>query len=279
MENKNIKRVLTIAGSASGGSAGIQADLKTFQEIGVYGMSVITAIVGRHPVTNKNVHPVSVEAIEAQCATAIAHTGIDSLKTGMLFSSSIIHTVSDFLEERQGIHIVVDPVMVGKLDSILLQEEAIQALIEHIIPKASILTPNMKEASILLDNRPILTVEDCRQAAIDLHHEKKKFILVKGGRLEGPAIDILYDGEHLYYIEAPRIPTLNTSGAGCTYSAAITSYLALGDSVFEAVKKAKRFVTHAIHHSISFNENPGPVNQFANRSDESIKLKIFKEEV
>lgn len=272
------KRVLSIAGSASGGSAGIQADLKTFQEIGVYGMSVITAIVGRHPETGTNVHPISVETIQAQFYTALAQTGIDSLKTGMLFSKEIIHTVADLLEQTKDIAIVVDPVMVGKHNSILLRDDAIEAMVNRMVPLASIITPNMEEASILLDKRPIKSVADCRQAAIDLHQKGLRYVLVKGGRLEGPAVDVLYDGETVHYLEAPRIPTLNTSGAGCSYSAAIAAYIAEGYSIFHAVKAAKQFVTNAIAYSFSFTDKPGPINQFANRKHDSVyQVKTYKD--
>lgn len=277
-QNKELpKRVLTIAGSASGGSAGIQADLKSFHEIGVYGMSVITAIVGRHPETGTNVHPLSVTSIEAQFATVLAQTGIDSLKTGMLFSKEIIHAVADLLEQVKGTAIIVDPVMVGKHNSILLREDAIDALINRIVPQASVITPNMEEASILLNNRPIKTLEDCKQAAIDLHRDGQRHVLVKGGRLEGPAVDILYDGNTMYCLEAPRIPTQNTSGAGCSYSAAIAAYMAKGYTIFEAVKAAKQFVTTAITNSYSYTDKPGPVNQFANRNEKAIyKVKTYK---
>ena len=271
------KRVLSIAGSASGGSAGIQADLKTFHEIGVYGMSVITAIVGRHPETGTNVHPLTVTSIEAQFATAMAQTGVDSLKTGMLFSREIITAVADLLEQVKGTAIIVDPVMVGKHNSILLREDAIDALVNRIVPQASVITPNMEEASILLNNRPIITVEDCKQAAIDLHRDGQRHVLVKGGRLEGPAVDILYDGNTMYCLEAPRIPTQNTSGAGCSYSAAIAAYIAKGYTIFEAVKAAKQFITTAIAYSYSYTDLPGPINQLANRHKEDVyKVKTYK---
>ena len=264
------KRVLTIAGSASGGSAGIQADLKTFHEIGVYGMSVITAIVGRHPETGTNVHPNTITSIEAQFATVLEQTGIDSLKTGMLFSKEIIQAVADLLKQVKNTAIIVDPVMVGKHNSILLREDAMDALVNRIVPQATIITPNMEEASILLDNRPIKTLDDCKQAAIDLHRDGQRQVLVKGGRLKGPAIDILYDGKTMYCLEAPRIPTQNTSGAGCSYSAAIAAYTAKGLSIFDAVKAAKQFITTAIAYSYSFTDKPGPVNQLANRYEKTI---------
>lgn len=277
LKNKLPQRVLTIAGSASGGSAGIQADLKTFHEIGVYGMSVITAIVGRHPETGTNVHPLSVTAIQAQFATVLSQTGLDSLKTGMLFSREIIHAVADLLMKVKGAAIVVDPVMVGKHDSILLREDAIDALVNLIVPQANVITPNMEEASILLNNRTIKTLEDCKQAAIDLHQDGQRHVLVKGGRLEGPAIDILYDGKTMYCIEASRIPTQNTSGAGCSYSAAIAAYIAKGYNLLEAVKAAKQFITTAIAYSYSYTDLPGPINQLANRHNEVIyKVKTYK---
>ncbi|MBU5467553.1 bifunctional hydroxymethylpyrimidine kinase/phosphomethylpyrimidine kinase [Virgibacillus sp. MSJ-26] len=268
-------RVMTIAGSASGGSAGIQADLKTFQELDVYGMSVVTAIVGRHPVTNKNVHPMTIEAIEAQFDTAMKQVGIDSLKTGMLFSKTVIEKVAELLESETIKHIVVDPVMVGKLDSKLLEDEAIEALKEKLIPLAEIITPNMPEASFLLDGREIKSVEDLYQAAEDLYKLGSRYVLVKGGRLDGPAVDVLFDGEVFTEFEAPRIDTVNTSGAGCSYSAAITANLAKEMTVVDAVLQAKNFVTTAIEHGFTYTEAVGPTYHAALRTrGEAHKIKM-----
>src|SRR5699024_167653 len=144
-------RVMTIAGAASGGSAGIQADLKTFQGLDVYGMSVVTASVVRHPKTNKKVHPMTLEAIEAQCTTAMQQVGTDALKTGMLFSKEVIDKAAEMITGSGIESIVVDPVMVGKLDSKLLKDDAIEALKEKLLPQATVITPNMPEASFLLD--------------------------------------------------------------------------------------------------------------------------------
>src|SRR5690625_5260649 len=141
-------RVMTIAGSASGGSAGIQADIKTFQELNVYGMSVVTAIVGRHPVTNKNVHPLTIEAIEGQFHTATVQAGVDAVKVGMLFSEDVISCVTKLLVESAVKHLVVDPVMVGKLRSVLLKDDAISILRKKLLPHATVITPNMPEASL-----------------------------------------------------------------------------------------------------------------------------------
>lgn len=258
-------RVLTIAGSAAGGSAGIQADLKTFQELDVYGMSVVTAIVGRHPKTDKNVHPQTIEAIEAQFETAKQQVGFEALKTGMLFSKEVIDTTASLLQDAKKEYVVVDPVMVGKLDSKLLQEDAIEALKNKLVPLSTVITPNMTEASILLDDRPLKEVEDLKQAAIDLHDLGAKYVLVKGGRLKGPAVDVLYEGTELVTLEAPRIHTENTSGAGCTYSAAIAGYLAKGKTITEAVHLAKSFVTTAIEHSFTYSDKVGPTYHAATR--------------
>ena len=268
-------RVITIAGSAAGGSAGIQADLKTFQELDVYGMSVVTAIVGRHPETNKNVHPQTIEAIEAQFATAMQQVGSDGLKTGMLFSKEVIELVAALIKDSSIESIVVDPVMVGKLDSKLLKDDAIEALKKSLIPLATIITPNIPEASFLLDGKSINSVEDLKQAAIDLSSLGAKYVLVKGGRLKGPAVDVLYDGETVTTFTAPRIDTVNTSGAGCTYSAAIAAYLSKGKSVNEAIQLAKGFVTTAIEHGFSYTEKVGPTYHAAERKyGESHEIKV-----
>lgn len=273
-------RVLTIAGSAAGGSAGIQADLKTFQELDVYGMSVVTAIVGRHPETDQNVHPQTMEAIEAQFTTAQAQVGFDAMKTGMLFSKEVIERAATLIKEADIAHIVVDPVMVGKLDSKLLKDDAIQALKEELIPLSTVITPNMTEASILLDDRPLETVDDLKQAAIDLHELGPSYVLVKGGRLTGPAVDVLYEGTTITTFEAPRIDTVNTSGAGCTYSAAIAAYLAKGKSIHDAVLLAKSFITTAIEHSFTYTNQVGPTYHAAERKyGEAYKIKEVTETI
>lgn len=270
-------RVITIAGSAAGGSAGIQADLKTFQELDVYGMSVVTAIVGRHPKTNKNVHPQTIEAIEAQFETAMKQVGMDALKTGMLFSKEVIEVVAGLIKVSTIESVVIDPVMVGKMDSKLLKDDAIEAMKKRLIPLATIITPNIPEARFLLDDRPITNVEELKQAAIDLYELGPKFVLVKGGRLEGPAIDVLYDGQNLTLFEAPRIDTVNTSGAGCTYSAAIAAYLAKGTTVEKAVEQAKQFVTTAINHGFTYTEMVGPTYHASQRKyGDAFQIKVEK---
>lgn len=270
-------RVITIAGSAAGGSAGIQADLKTFQELDVYGMSVVTAIVGKHPETGKNVHSQTIEAIEAQFDTAMRQVGTDALKTGMLFSKEVIDVVAGLIEQSDIKSVVIDPVMVGKLDSKLLKDDAIEALKKRLIPLATIITPNIPEAQFLLGEREITNVEALKQAAIDLYELGSKYVLVKGGRLDGPAVDVLYDGKTLTLFEAPRIDTVNTSGAGCSYSAAITAFLAKGETVEDAVEHAKKFVTTAINYGFTYTEMVGPTYHAAQRKyGDAFDIKVEK---
>lgn len=260
-----IFRALSIAGSAARGGAGIQADLKTFQERDVFGMSAITAIVATHPIKGNMIFPQTIEAIEAQYDTAVKDIGVDALKTGMLFTKEVITRVAELLQKGDCSNIVVDPVIIGKMGSQLLKDDAIEVMKEKLISLATIITPNMPEAARLLGMKELTTIDDLKEAAIGLHQLGPKYVLVKGGRLKGPAIDILYDGETFTSYEAERIDTLNTNGAGCTYSAAITAELAKGKSVYEAVKVAKAFITSAIEHSLSFKRGVGPTYHAAYR--------------
>lgn len=254
----SIRRALTIAGSAARGGAGIQADLKTFQELDVFGTSAVTAIVASNSKTGRGIFPQSLEAIEAQLFTIAEDVGMDALKTGMLFTKEIISHVADWIAQSGVNNIVVDPVMIGKIGTALLLEDAMEAMRNELLPLATIITPNMPEASYLLDNMEINSVEDLKLAAKGIHALGPKYVLVKGGRLAGPAVDVLYDGEQFYLLEAPRIDTIHTNGAGCTYSAAITAELAKGKTVPEAVIEAKKFITAAIRHSLSFKKGVGP---------------------
>lgn len=269
-----IHRALSIAGSAARGAAGVQADIKTFQELDVYGMSAITAIVAGNPRTGQGIYPQPLEAVEAQIHTALNEVGADAVKTGMLFTEEIIRHVSVWLKQSGVERIVIDPVIFGKMGSMLLKEEAVEALKAELIPIASILTPNMEEASWLLGGRPLVSAEDLKKAARDLHKLGPQFVLVKGGRLTGPAIDVLYDGSHYYLLEAPRIHTNNTNGAGCTYAAAITAELAKGRTVLEAAEQAKKFITAAIRHAISFGKGVGPTCHSAYRKYDEAECRV-----
>lgn len=259
----SIAKVCTIAGSAARGGAGIQADLKTFQELGVYGFTAITAINAMNPTTHKGLFIQSLESIKAQLVTINEQDDLDALKTGMLFSKEIIELVADWLPTTSVKHIVVDPVMFGKYGSRLLDFDAMETLKTKLIPLATMITPNMPEASYLLGERLIESVDDLKDAARDLMKLGPKYVLVKGGRLEGPAVDVLYDGERMLKLEAPRIDTHHTNGAGCSYSAAITAEQAKGSSVEDAVFTAKKFVTAGIRRFIPFELAPGMIDHRA----------------
>ncbi|GGC96666.1 hydroxymethylpyrimidine/phosphomethylpyrimidine kinase [Thalassobacillus devorans] len=262
-----IARTLTIAGSAAQGSAGIQADLKTFQERDVYGMSAITAIVANNAKTEQGIFTQPLGAIEAQIYAAFEHVGVDALKTGMLFTQEIIDHVSAIVKEENTGHIVVDPVMIGKMGSQLLRDDAIVAMKEQLFPLADIITPNTMEAAKLLEWETIDNIEAMYQAAKELHQLGPRYVLVKGGALaDYPAVDILYDGEDFKEFRSERIDTIHTSGAGCTYAAAITAELAKGQEMKDAVGLAKSFVTEAIRHALSFERGIGSTNHAACRN-------------
>lgn len=253
----------TIAGSAARGGAGIQADLKTFQELGVFGTTAITAFVANHPEIKQGIFTQSMDVIEAQLHTIFDQFQLDAVKTGMLFTREIIEFVAKWLEDHPLKNIVVDPVMFGKIGSALLKPDAMDSLKTKLIPQATIITPNMPEASFLLGERKIETVSDLQDAARDLLELGPKKVLVKGGRLEGPAVDVLYDGVKMIHLEAPRIETIHTNGAGCSYSAAITAGLAKGMSTTDAVVLAKNFVTAGIRRHIPFEGVAGAIDHRA----------------
>ncbi|UOQ45178.1 bifunctional hydroxymethylpyrimidine kinase/phosphomethylpyrimidine kinase [Halobacillus salinarum] len=247
-------RTLTIAGSASQGSAGVQADLKTFQELNVYGMSAITAFVATNQTLDQSIFTQSLDAVKAQVYSSLEHVGADAVKTGMLFTEDIIKTVAVLLEESGVSNIVVDPVMIGKMGSQLLKDEAVDALINYLLPSAKILTPNVEEAGRILHTSTPESLKDMEECAYELHKLGPEYILIKGGALKGlPAIDVMFDGNEMLVLEEERVATIHTSGAGCTYSAAITAQLAKGDTVEGAVRTAKAFVTQAIRYALDFN--------------------------
>jgi pyridoxine kinase len=268
-----VHKVLTIAGSDSSGGAGIQADLKTFQEYGVYGMTALTTIVAMDPDQNwdHRVFPVPVETVEAQLKTILQGVGVDALKTGMLGTVEIIELAARMIDRFNVERVVIDPVMVCKGTDEVLQPENTVAMIEHLLPRALVVTPNLFEAGQLSGLGTITTVEEMKEAAKAIHAHGAKHIVIKGGsKLQHEkAVDLLYDGETFEWLESERIDTAYTHGAGCTYAAAITAGLAQGLSVREAVHKAKRFITNAIRHSFPLNQFVGPVWPYANRQEKS----------
>ena len=250
---------LTIAGSDSGGGAGVQADLKTFQALGVYGASAITAITAQNTVGVRAVHEVPVSVVADQIDAVAEDLGVDAAKTGMLSSAQIIRMVADRVrhwgfQDR----LVVDPVMVAKSGDRLLREDAVDALIHDLLPLAAVLTPNVPEAEVLV-GRALETDDDLRQAARDILDLGPRAVVMKGGHRAGDAVDLLFDGRQFRVLRATRVETPNTHGTGCTFSAAIAARLAQGVSVVEAVTAAKAYLTAAIQRTQSLGRGHGPV--------------------
>jgi hydroxymethylpyrimidine/phosphomethylpyrimidine kinase len=265
-QTKTYCRVLTIAGSDSGGGAGIQADLKTIAANGCYGMSVITALTAQNTLGVTGIHAVPVEFVAAQIEAVLSDIGADAVKIGMLFSPELILTVADLLKKFVPPAIVLDPVMVAQSGDKLLQDEAIDALKHHLIPLAHLITPNLPEASVLL-GREITTTVDIEQAARDLAGLGCDSVLIKGGHLEsGDSDDCLFLAGEQRMIRLPgeRIATRNNHGTGCTLSSAIASFIARGETIENAVRLAKDYITGAIRAGAAYTigHGHGPVHHF-----------------
>ncbi|MCI0438262.1 MAG: bifunctional hydroxymethylpyrimidine kinase/phosphomethylpyrimidine kinase [Chloroflexi bacterium] len=258
---RSVARAMTIAGSDSGGGAGIQADLKTFAALGVYGTSVITAITSQNTLRVTDVLELPTSLIRTQIDAVISDIGTDAVKTGMLSSAAIIQTVAEKLREYNLTNLVVDPVMVAKGGDRLLQEQAVESLIKVLLPLARVVTPNAPEAEALT-GRKIESLEDARAAARQLVEMGARAAVVKGGHLDGPPTDVHYDGRRFTELTAERIQTTSTHGTGCTFASAIAAGLAKGMSVEDAVAQAKRYVTEAIRHAFPMGRGHGPLNHF-----------------
>ena len=250
---------LTIAGSDSGGGAGIQADLKTFAAMGVHGTSAITAVTAQNTITVTEIHEIPVRVIRAQIDAVVHDLGVQAAKTGMLASAEIIEAVAAAIRDHGIENLVVDPVMVAKSGARLLHNDAIAALYKRLLPLAAIVTLNIPEAEVLL-GRKLTSLDDRRRAARDLVALGPRAAVVKGGHADGDAIDIYWDGADLVELPGHRIDTKNTHGSGCAFSAAIAAGLAKGKSHLEAVRAAKVFITHAIEGALEVGGGHGPVN-------------------
>jgi len=268
-----MKRILTIAGSDSGGGAGIQADLKTITLVGGFGMSVLTALTAQNTVGVDGIHPVPVEFIGQQLDAVLSDIGADAVKTGMLFNTNTIELVADRLSAHGVEILVVDPVMVAKGGDVLLVQEARETLVSRLIPMALVVTPNIPEAEILSE-RSIKTEEDIHKAARTIHAMGARYVLIKGGHLAGPATDYLYDGEEFFEFSRARIDTPHTHGTGCVYSAAIATYLALELDVMEAVEKAKDFIHAAVRFGLPLGSGHGPANPYAPFAREQERYRV-----
>jgi len=256
-----VPKALTIAGSDSGGGAGIQADLKTFSAFRVFGMSVLTAVTAQNSVGVSGVHNLPPEFVARQIDAVLDDFGADAVKLGMLSTAPIIEAVAARLASHGQAHVVLDPVMIAKSGAALLQPDARAALVERVLPLAEIVTPNLHEASALAD-MPVTTEKEMEEAARRIHARGPRHVLVKGGHLEGSATDILWDGRAFTRFPGPRLDSNNTHGTGCTLSAAIAAGLALGRSLPEAIRHAKAYVTAAIREGFAAGRGVGVLRHF-----------------
>ena len=260
------RRVLTIAGSDSGGGAGIQADLKTFAALGCYGMSAITALTAQNTQSVSAIHPVPPEFAAAQIAAVLEDIGADAVKIGMLYSADLIRVVADQLKRFQTGRIVLDPVMVAQSGDRLLRDDAVGAVIDHLMPLADVVTPNIPEAEVLL-GRTLRGREELPAAARALARHGSRSVLLKGGHLaSGDSSDLLYLASEQRCVElaAERVESRNTHGTGCTLSSAIAAHLARGCGIEEAVRRAKDYIHRAIAAGAGYRlgRGHGPVHHF-----------------
>ena len=258
-----IPRALSIAGSDSGGGAGIQADLKTFMALGVYGMSVITSVTAQNTESVLGIHDIPHEFVELEVDAVLSDIGADAVKLGMLSNERIVSSTAKKLREYGIEKIVVDPVMISKTGASLLGKDAVGALVRDILPISYIVMPNLPEAEVIT-GQSVSSVDEMKEAARIIKSLGPEYVLMKGGHLDAPsdALDILYDGREYYEYRAPRVNTRNTHGTGCTYSAAVCACLARGASAREAVREAKDYVTGAIKNSLELGRGHGPLNHF-----------------
>ena len=253
---------LTIAGSDSGGGAGIQADLKTFAAHGVFGTSAITAITAQNTTGVTAVLALPADLVTAQIEAVATDIGADAVKTGMLASAAIVEAVAAAIASLDLPRVVVDPVMITKSGDALLEEEAVAALRTELLPRALVVTPNVPEAEVLAEMK-IATLHDARRAAKRIREMGPKAVVVKGGHLEGDeATDVFWDGHEMVELSAPRLASASTHGTGCTFASAIAANLALGVPLGEAVARAKEYLTGAIRHAPGLGRGHGPLHHF-----------------
>ncbi|CAM3834459.1 bifunctional hydroxymethylpyrimidine kinase/phosphomethylpyrimidine kinase [Alkalicoccus chagannorensis] len=265
----SVHKALTIAGSDSGGGAGIQADLKTFQEYGVFGTTAITAITAQNTLGVHDVSPVPAEMLEQQLKAVLDDIGTDAAKTGMLFDTDWIEVTASFVK-KASFPVVVDPVMVATSGHALLKEKAEQTLVETLFPHAALVTPNIPEAE-RLTGRSAGSLQARKDMARELLSYGPGAVLLKGGHdPEAETLtDILFDGAEFHFLHVPKLDTTHTHGTGCTYAAAITAGLAQGKSMRDAVYRAKQFIHQAIDGAVPIGSGDGPVWHAAHRTAEA----------
>jgi hydroxymethylpyrimidine/phosphomethylpyrimidine kinase len=258
---RTVPTVLTIAGSDSSAGAGIQADLKTFAALGVYGMSAITAVTAQNTKEVSRIFELPPDLVAAQIDAVVSDIGVDATKTGMLASAALVVAVAGKIRELGLRPLVVDPVMVAKSGARLLSEDAIEAVRTLLLPLATVLTPNLPEAEALL-RHPLPTWDDVREGAKELAAMGAQAVVIKGGHREGPAVDLLYDGAEFREYTASRIITSSTHGTGCTFASAIAAMLAKGEDIYSSVAMAKAYVTKALQLAYPVGQGHGPVHHF-----------------
>jgi len=254
---------MTIAGSDSGAGAGIQADLKTFAALGVYGTCAITAVTSQNTKGVSGITEVSPEMVGAQIDAIVSDIRPDAVKTGMLASAAIIEVVAAGIRKHRLANVVVDPVMVAKSGARLLRDDAVHALRSLMLPLASVVTPNLPEAETLV-GRPLRENNDLRKAAQEIVAGGARAVVIKGGhrRHRAQAVDLFYDGESFHEFAAPWVETTSTHGTGCTFASAIAAFLARGHELKEAVREAKAYLTEALAHAYPIGGGQGPVHHF-----------------
>ncbi len=264
-----IPNTLTIAGMDPSGGAGILADIKAMSALGAYGCAVVAALTAQNTQAVTDISPINPSFVRAQIDTLFADVDIHAVKLGMLGQTGIIEVVADRLGHFKPSHLVLDPVMVSKSGDLLLEQKAIGALREQLLPLATLITPNLPEAGVLLEMRAVETVREMRRVAERLRnlmtHGGHRWVLVKGGHLPGnDTIDVLHDGDKMIELPGHRIPTRNTHGTGCTLSAAITALLPQLQDVPEVTKRAKEYLVKAIMHAdaLKVGHGHGPVHHF-----------------
>lgn len=256
-----MKNCLSIAGSDCSGGAGIQADIKTFSALGCFGMSVIVSVVAENTCRVISIQDVTPQVIKDQIDAVFEDIPVDAVKVGMLSGITSMKAVAEKLKEYSPKITVVDPVMIAKGGCALMQPEALETLKKEIIPVSFLLTPNIPEAETIT-GMTISSVNDMRAAAKKIYDMGTGNVLIKGGHLDGDAVDVLFDGENYASFMSARIRTKNTHGTGCTLSSAITANLANGMDLPKAVEEAKNYVTMAIRHSLDIGKGHGPTNHF-----------------
>jgi len=262
VSHRDLRAALTIAGSDSSGGAGIQADLKTFAALGVYGTSAITAVTAQNTTGVTRALPLPADLVTAQIEAVAADIVLHAAKTGMLATAAIVEAVAAAIEALDLPMVVVDPVMLAKSGDRLLDDDGVKMLCVELLPLATVVTPNLPEAEAL-SGRPVASMDDAREAARRIHGMGSSAVIVKGGHGHGDEIvDLLFDGERFTEFRTPRVQTRHTHGTGCTFASAVAAYLAHGHSLADATARAQSYVAGAVRHGLAIGKGHGPLDHF-----------------